>query len=61
MPAQQIEQKPIVTPAVARSISRDTEVAQSAQTAQRARLYGITSTYNRFKGADQNNGAQKLG
>ena len=51
----------IVTPAVAKSIAGDTVRAQEAQSQERQRAYGISSTYNRFKNKGQESGNTTLG
>lgn len=43
------EAQKVVTPAVAKSIAGDTARAQEAQSQERQRAFGISSTYNRFK------------
>lgn len=45
--------EPIVTPAVAKTISRDTESAQQAQRMQRERMNGLASTYSELKRRSQ--------
>ena len=51
----------VVTPAVAKSIAGDTARAQEAQSQERQRAYGISSTYNRFKNKGQESGNTTLG
>ena len=51
----------IVTPAVAKSIAGDTARAQEAQSQERQRAFGISSTYNRFKNRGQQSGNTTLG
>ena len=51
----------IVTPAVAKSIAGDTARAQEAQSQERQRAFGISSTYNRFKNRGQQSGNSTLG
>ena len=51
----------IVTPAVAKSIAGDTVRAQEAQSQERQRAYGISSTYNRYKNKGQESGNTTLG
>ena len=51
----------IVTPAVAKSIAGDTVRAQEAQSQERQRAFGISSTYNRFKNRGQQSGNSTLG
>ena len=55
------EAQKIVTPAVAKSIAGDTVRAQEAQSQERQRAYGISSTYNRFKNKGQESGNTTLG
>ena len=51
---------PVVTPAIARSISKDTQSAQALQQSDRDRHNGIGATYLRyFQGRQQNGGAGK--
>ena len=51
----------IVTPAVAKSIAGDTVRAQEAQSQERQRAYGISSTYNRYKNKGTQSGNTTLG
>ena len=52
----------IVTPAIAKSIEGDTAKAQEAQSQERQRAFGISSTYNRFKNrGQQSEGNSTLG
>ena len=51
----------VVTPAVAKSIAGDTARAQEAQSQERQRAFGISSTYNRFKNRGQQSGNNTLG
>ena len=51
----------IVTPAIAKSIAGDTARAQEAQSQERQRAYGISSTYNRYKDQGQQSGNTTLG
>ena len=55
-PTVQSPQTEIVTPAVARDISIDTQTAQQNQALARSRLTGIRSTWANFGG-----GSSKLG
>ena len=55
------EAQKIVTPAVAKSIAGDTARAQEAQSQERQRAFGISSTYNRFKNRGQQSGNNTLG
>ena len=55
------EAQKIVTPAVAKSIAGDTARAQEAQSQERQRAFGISSTYNRFKNRGQQSGNTTLG
>ena len=55
------EAQKIVTPAVAKSIAGDTVRAQEAQSQERQRAYGISSTYNRYKNKGQESGNTTLG
>lgn len=55
------EAQKIVTPAVAKSIAGDTMRAQEAQSQERQRAYGISSTYNRYKNKGEQNGNTTLG
>ena len=55
------EAQKVVTPAVAKSIAGDTARAQEAQSQERQRAYGISSTYNRFKNRGQQTGNATLG
>ena len=55
------EAQKIVTPAVAKSIAGDTARAQEAQSQERQRAYGISSTYNRYKNRDNQSGNTTLG
>ena len=55
------EAQKIVTPAIAKSIAGDTARAQEAQSQERQRAYGISSTYNRFKNKGQESGNTTLG
>ena len=55
------EAQKIVTPAVAKSIAGDTARAQEAQSQERQRAFGISSTYNRFKYRGQQSGNSTLG
>ena len=55
------EAQKIVTPAIAKSIAGDTVRAQEAQSQERQRAYGISSTYNRFKNKGQESGNTTLG
>ena len=51
----------VVTPAVAKSIAGDTARAQEAQSQERQRAFGISSTYNRYKNRGQQSGNTTLG
>ena len=51
----------IVTPAVAKSIAGDTARAQEAQSQERQRAFGISSTYNRYRNRGQQSGNNTLG
>ena len=55
------EAQKIVTPAIAKSIAGDTARAQEAQSQERQRAYGISSTYNRYKDQGQQSGNTTLG
>ena len=55
------EAQKVVTPAVAKSIAGDTARAQEAQSQERQRAFGISSTYNRFKNRGQQSGNNTLG
>ena len=55
------EAQKIVTPAVAKSIAGDTARAQEAQSQERQRAYGISSTYNRYKNRSDQSGNTTLG
>ena len=55
------EAQKIVTPAVAKSIAGDTARAQEAQSQERQRAYGISSTYNRYKNRGDQSGNTTLG
>ena len=55
------EAQKVVTPAVAKSIAGDTARAQEAQSQERQRAFGISSTYNRFKYRGQQSGNTTLG
>ena len=55
------EAQKIVTPAIAKSIAGDTVRAQEAQSQERQRAYGISSTYNRYKNKGQESGNTTLG
>ena len=55
------EAQKIVTPAVAKSIAGDTARAQEAQSQERQRAFGISSTYNRFKNRGTQSGNNTLG
>ena len=55
------EAEKVVTPAVAKSIAGDTARAQEAQSQERQRAFGISSTYNRFKNRGQQSGNTTLG
>ena len=55
------EAQKVVTPAVAKSIAGDTARAQEAQSQERQRAFGISSTYNRFKNRGQQSGNTTLG
>ena len=55
------EAQKIVTPAVAKSIAGDTARAQEAQSQERQRAFGISSTYNRFKNRGTQSGNTTLG
>ena len=55
------EAQKIVTPAVAKSIAGDTARAQEAQSQERQRAFGISSTYNRYKNPGQQSGNSTLG
>ena len=55
------EAQKVVTPAVAKSIAGDTARAQKAQSQERQRAFGISSTYNRFKNRGQQSGNNTLG
>ena len=55
------EAQKIVTPAVAKSIAGDTARAQEAQSQERQRAFGISSTYNRYKNRGQQSGNTTLG
>lgn len=64
---QVVQAEEVVTPAVAKSVERDTESAQAAQAERRNRLRGIRSTYSRFaaqgggQAAGATGSASKLG
>lgn len=49
--------EPVVTPAVAKTISRDTESAQQAQLRERQRMFGISSTYANLKKKSESGGS----
>ena len=55
------EAQKIVTPAIAKSIAGDTARAQEAQSQERQRAFGISSTYNRYKNRGQQTGNNTLG
>ena len=55
------EAQKVVTPAVAKSIAGDTARAQEAQSQERQRSFGISSTYNRYKNRGQQTGNTTLG
>lgn len=55
------EAQKVVTPAIAKSIAGDTARAQEAQSQERQRAFGISSTYNRFKNRGQQSGNSTLG
>ena len=55
------EAQKVVTPAVAKSIAGDTARAQEAQSQERQRAFGISSTYNRFKNRGTQFGNTTLG
>ena len=55
------EAQKIVTPAVAKSIAGDTARAQEAQSQERQRAYGISSSYKRYKNQGQQSGNTTLG
>ena len=55
------EAQKIVTPAVAKSIAGDTARAQEAQSQERQRAFGISSTYNRYKNRGLQTGNTTLG
>lgn len=55
------EAQKVVTPAVAKSIAGDTARAQEAQSQERQRAFGISSTYNRFKNRGTQSGNTTLG
>ena len=55
------EAQKIVTPAVAKSIAGDTARAQEAQSQERQRAFGISSTYNRYRNRGQQSGNNTLG
>ena len=55
------EAQKIVTPAIAKSIAGDTARAQVAQSQERQRSFGISSTYNRYKNRGQQSGNTTLG
>ena len=55
------EAQKVVTPAVAKSIAGDTARAQEAQSQERQRAFGISSTYNRYKNRGQQTGNTTLG
>ena len=55
------EAQKVVTPAIAKSIAGDTVRAQEAQSQERQRAYGISSTYNRYKNKGQESGNTTLG
>lgn len=49
--------EPAVVPAVAKTISRDTESAQQTQLRERQRMNGLASTYSELKRRNQSGGA----
>ena len=55
------EAQKVVTPAIAKSIAGDTARAQEAQSQERQRAFGISSTYNRFKNRGTQSGNSTLG
>ena len=55
------EAQKIVTPAIAKSVVGGTARAQEAQSQERQRAFGISSTYNRFKNRGQQSGNNTLG
>ena len=60
--AQQAQEaQKVVTPAIAKSIAGDTARAQEAQSQERQRAFGISSTYNRFKNRGTQSGNSTLG
>ena len=58
---QGAEAQKVVTPAIAKSIAGDTARAQEAQSQERQRAFGISSTYNRYKNRGQESGNTTLG
>ena len=58
---QAAEAQKVVTPAIAKSIAGDTARAQEAQSQERQRAFGISSTYNRFKNRGTQSGNSTLG
>ena len=59
--AEAQEAQKVVTPAIAKSIAGDTARAQEAQSQERQRAFGISSTYNRFKNRGTQSGNSTLG